>query len=75
MNNCPICSYPLNYCQCLFGGNAHPERDKELEVVLDHLYLLSEAQLRHVIKLEERWRISYTDTERTTILRRLQHEV
>lgn len=74
MDKCPICSYPLDHCQCLFEGNAHPDRNKEREVVLDHLYLLSEAQLRHVIKLEEHWRMSYTDRERTAILERLKFE-
>lgn len=74
MDKCPICSYPLNQCQCLFGGSAHPDRNKEREVVLDHLYLLSEAQLRHVIKLEEYWCMSYTDMDRTTILERLKGE-
>lgn len=74
MDKCPICSYPLDRCQCLFGGNAHPDRYKEREVVLDHLYLLSEEQLRHVIKLEEWWCMSYTDTERSAILERLKRE-
>ena len=74
MHKCPICDYPLNYCQCLFEGNAHPDRNKEREVVLDHLYLLSEAQLRHIIKLEECWHISYANMERTAILERLERE-
>lgn len=77
LDKCPICSYPLDHCQCLFGGNAHPDRNKDREVVLDHLYLLSEEQLRHVIKLEEQWCMSYTDTERSAILDRLkcEHEI
>lgn len=74
MDKCPICKYPLDHCQCLFGGNAHPDRSKEREVVLDHLYLLSEAQLRHMIQLEEHWCMSYTDRERTTILENLKRE-
>ena len=74
MDKCPICKYPIDHCQCLFGGNAHPDRNKEREVVLDHLYLLSETQLRHVIKLEKHWRMSYTDTERSTMLERLKYE-
>lgn len=74
MDKCPICKYSLDHCQCLFGGNAHPDRSKEREVVLDHLYLLSEAQLRHVIKLEEHWGMSYTDRERTIILEHLKYE-
>lgn len=74
MDKCPICDYPLNHCQCLYDGNAHPDHNKKREVVLDHLYLLSEAQLRHIIKLEEYWRISYANMERTAILERLERE-
>ena len=74
MDKCPICGYPLHHCQCFYGGNAHPDRNKEREVVLDHLYLLSEAQLRHIIKLEEFWHISYANMERTAILERLERE-
>ena len=73
-NKCPICKYTIDHCQCLFGGNAHPNRNKEREVVLDHLYLLSEAQLRHVIKLEKHWRMSYIDFERTAILEDLKRD-
>ena len=49
---CPICGYELNSCQCLFAGSAHPDRDKERDVVQDHLYLLSDEQLLHLIKLQ-----------------------
>lgn len=68
MTNCPICGYPINHCQCLFGGSTHPDRDIKRIVVLDHLYLLSEEQLQHVIKLEKHWCISYSDAEKTIIL-------
>ena len=47
---CPICGYHLTQCQCRYGGSAHPDRSKKREVVLDHLYLLSEEQLRHIIR-------------------------
>lgn len=39
---CPICDYELGMCQCLFAGGCHPDRTKIREVVLDHLYLLTE---------------------------------
>ncbi len=61
---CPICGYELKECQCYFGGNAHPDREKQRQVVLDHLYLLSENQLKHIIELEKFWQISYGDEER-----------
>ena len=65
---CPICNYNLNYCQCRFGGSAHPDRSKRREVVLDHLHLLSKRQIEHIIKLERCWQVSYGDEERTKIL-------
>ena len=71
---CPICDYPIQRCQCLFDGSAHPDRSKQIEVVLDHLYLLSEKQLEHVIELERYWQISYGDDERTNILNHLKGE-
>ena len=60
---CPICDYLLDSCQCTFGGSAHPDRSVMKRVVKDHLYLLSDAQLRHVIKLEKLWRTSSCDAE------------
>lgn len=67
MDKCPICEYPLNKCQCLYAGDAHPDRSKRQRVVLDHLYILSEPQLRHVIELERWWNMSYSDPELTKI--------
>lgn len=49
---CPICGYKIDMCQCLFARTGHPTRDKEQEVVKDHLYFLSKKQLNHVIELE-----------------------
>ena len=69
---CPICGYHLTQCQCRYGGSAHPDRSKKREVVLDHLYLLSEEQLRHIIRLESQWQTSYGDEERSNILRHLK---
>ncbi len=74
MDKCPICRYPLDQCQCLhdyqypfYAGSSHPDRSKRQRVVLDHLYILSEPQLRHVIELERRSNISYADPELTEI--------
>lgn len=64
---CPICGYSIDYCQCRFGGSAHPDRSKNLEVVLDNLHILDEVQLNHVINLLRFWRISYGDSERTKL--------
>lgn len=65
---CPICGYEIKDCQCYFGGSAHPNRSKRREVVQDHLYLLSEKQLAHLIKLQAYWQTSYGDEERSKIL-------
>ena len=65
---CPICGYELGLCQCLFGGSAHPDRNKEQDVVQDHLYLLSDEQLHHLIDLQRYWQTSYGDEKRTKML-------
>ena len=69
---CPICGYELNFCQCLFGGSAHPDRNKERNVVQDHLYLLSYKQLMHPLELQRHWQTSYGDEERTKMLKCLE---
>lgn len=53
---CPICDYELGMCQCLFAGDCHPDRTKIREVVLDHLYLLTDEQIKHVQYLERYWK-------------------
>lgn len=60
---CPICEYLMDECQCIFGGSAHPNRDKRQTVVKDHLYMLSPKQIGHLIALEEYWKTSYADSE------------
>lgn len=65
---CPICGYEFNDCQCYFGGSAHPDRTKRREVVQDHLYLLSDKQLAHLIKLQAFRQTSYGDDEKSKIL-------
>lgn len=60
---CPICDYELPRCQCTFGGPAHPDRSMMERVVKDHLYMLSEEQLKHVVWLERFWRTSSDDAE------------
>ena len=69
---CPICNYDIEHCQCYFGGSAHPDRDKRIQVVKDHLYLLSPKQIEHVIELEEFWRTSYLDEEKEQIRKELE---
>ena len=69
---CPICSYDIEHCQCYFGGSAHPNRDKRIQVVKDHLYLLSPKQIEHVIELEKFWRTSYLDEEKEQIRKELE---
>lgn len=64
---CPICRYTISECQCTFGGSAHPNRDKRKEVVKDHLYLLTDEQVKHIIHLESRWQTSYGDDEKSKI--------
>lgn len=69
---CPICGYKLSDCQCLVGGNAHPDRWKKIKVVKDHLYMLNSVQIKHVIWLESKWETSYDDPEMNDILKELK---
>lgn len=70
---CPICGYELNDCQCYFGGSVHPDRSKKREVVQDHLYLLSDKQLTHLIKLQAFWQTGYNDNEKTELLKEYEN--
>lgn len=71
---CPICKYEFNMCQCRFSGNAHPDRSKRARVVEDHIYLLSDAQIDHLKKVQEWWQTSYDDEEKNDILKELEAE-
>ena len=73
-NTCPICGYSFSECQCRYGGSGHPNRSKRREVVLDHLYLLNDRQLKHVINLEKSWRTSYGDNEKKQIVKKVVWE-
>lgn len=65
MAKCPICEYES--CQCIYAGNAHPDRYKRRQVVLDHLYLLSDEEIRHIQWLQAHWQTSYEDPEKEAI--------
>lgn len=69
---CPICRYKISGCQCRYGGSAHPDRRKRMEVVKDHLYLLSRKQLNHIVKLQKYWQTSYGDDEKNRIFKELK---
>ena len=65
MAKCPICEYES--CQCIYAGNAHPDRYKRRQVVLDHLYLLSDKEIRHIQWLQAYWQTSYEGPEKEAI--------
>lgn len=71
---CPICNYPLDWCQCRYSGSAHPDRSKRREVVQDHLYLLSNEQIEHLKKMQSYWSTSYIDEEKNKILKELEND-
>lgn len=71
---CPICEYEFEYCQCRFGGNAHPDRSKRATVVADHIYLFTDKQIEHLKKVQKWWSISYDDEEKNQILKELESE-
>ncbi|MBR5014308.1 MAG: hypothetical protein IKY16_06850 [Bacteroidales bacterium] len=69
---CPICGYTLSLCLCRFSESAREAREKNRQVVLDHLYLLSAEQLAHIIGLQQKLQTSYEDNDRDELLRNLQ---
>ena len=69
---CPICEYQISDCQCLFSGSAHPDRSKRRKVVLDHLYLLKEEQIKHIQHLQSFWKTSYSDKSMNAIVEELK---
>ena len=71
---CPICKWAFSSCQCRFSGSAHPDRNLQRKVVLDHLYLLTKKQLKHLIQLEKDCCISSSDENYNKILKDLQGE-
>lgn len=71
---CPICKYTTDHCQCIYAGSAHPDRWKRQKVVKDHLYLLTDAQIKHIVELEEWWQTSYDDEEMMAILKELKEQ-
>lgn len=71
---CPICGYDIQDCQCTFSGTSHPDRSKRIEVIKDHLYLLTPAQLNHFIELEKFWHTGYSDKDKTDIYEELHKQ-
>ena len=71
---CPICEYRFQNCQCRFSGSAHPDRSKRARVVADHIYLLTDAQIAHLMMVQEWWQTSYDDEEKNRILEELKRD-
>ena len=69
---CPICEYPINKCQCMFDGDAHPDRSKKNEVIRHHLYFFTPEEQQHVINLEKCMNISYADTKKDNAMLKLK---
>lgn len=72
---CPICEYRISECQCLFSGSAHPDRSKRRKVVVDHLYLLNNKQIKHIQNLQSFWKSSYSDESMNEIVKELEKEI
>ena len=71
---CPICEYDISYCQCRFGGSAHPDRSLRARVVADHIYLFSDKQIEHLKNIQNHWHTCYDDEEMNKILKGLEKE-
>ena len=74
MDKCPICNYRIDMCQCRYGGSCHPDRSKRRAVVLDHLYMFSQEQIKHIANIQKQCLISYPDEERENIRKELSDE-
>ena len=74
MDKCPICNYRIDMCQCRYGGSCHPDRSKRREVVLDHLYMFSYEQIKHIANIQRQCPVSYPDEEREVIRKELSDE-
>ena len=68
---CPICGYVISDCQCRYGGSKFPNVCERRRVIFDHLYLLSSAQLDHIINLQRSWQTSYSDSKKNAIVAEL----
>lgn len=70
--HCPICDYRYSECQCRFAGSAHPDRSKRIRVISDHLYLLSNSQLFHLVNLQRYWQRDYGNEELHNLYRKIK---
>ena len=71
---CPICDYPLRYCECANKSVLSKKEEINLQVATDHLYLLSERQIRHLIEIERIWDIWYSDERQEILERRINND-
>lgn len=67
---CPICGRLNMFCNCIENFKTDEIQNKR-KVILDHLYLLSENELKNVIKLDKKLNISYKEDYLSSI----QHEL
>lgn len=70
LETCPICKYEIEHCQCMYDHGI--DYNNRRRVIFTHLYLLTPAQLNHIIKIQEMQHESYSDNERSSILEELQ---
>ena len=71
---CPICQFSIDRCQCLVGGTGYHDRSKRIRVVLDHLYMFTDKQIKHIVDLEREWCSEYADKELNQILKQIENE-
>ena len=74
MDKCPICNYRIDMCQCRYDGSCHPDRSKRRAVVLDHLYMFSHEQIKHIANVQRQCPVSYSDAEQEDIRKELSEE-
>ena len=68
---CPLCGKFDRYCKCKSDGLNVRQR-KALEVASEHLYLLTPEELQHLIDIQKRQRVSYSDPTKQRILQGME---
>lgn len=69
---CPVCHKYEAYCRCLNEGMT-AKRRKALEVASEHLYLLRPDEMEHLVQIQKKHRVGYSDVQRSNLLAMLEN--
>ena len=71
---CPICKRKTAECTCYYVLKDKRYGSIRWSVVLDHLHLLSDAQIKHLQSIQSALAIKYNDEDYTEVLEQLEDE-